>query len=352
MEALTATNKTLRNEYMNSFSWEINKIYLKLKKKNFTELLENKNIAKFVSEIQKNEFSDAQLYVLAKLLCYLINKKKIDKTLFIYPIGERFNTIKMEEYWENLYYHNRLNTRNLNARIQRIVSDIKNNKNIDKEIRIDIILRFIDEFIEVSKENSEYSKKLHDELKKLEPETRSTNNLYKPIPSRTLSKPISSSNNSRNFVVESIRSLLQSLNKDNIDDIIKLLINTLSSKVNKDILSKFPDLLNFQLIVFLSKLFNFSIEYISDKFIQNFLTYIIYYFVNPEMKLPDSLIFSNETGLQFTNNKNLIEKINIKQLILLDFLKDIFGEFKIPSIFINLFRNLSTHIYLLEKASK
>jgi hypothetical protein len=345
-------NKGIRNGYMNSFSYEINNIYLQLKRKDFTELLKNKNIVKFVSEIQKNEFTDAQLYVLAKLLCYLIKKKDLEvhKNTFIYPPDERFNKNKMKEYWDSLIFKNELNTKGLNAKIQKIVSDIKNNKNIDKVIQRDIILRFIDEFIEVSKENSDYSKILDKELKKFSPETLKQSMLYDPVPSRTSSKSNTSSNKSRNNDVELIRRLLQGLkDKSNIDDIIRLLIRSLENLINK---TKFPDLLDYQLAVFLSNLFNFSIKYISDEFIQSVLSYIIYYFVNPEMKLPDSIIFSNKTNIRFTNSSNLVKKveeINKKKIKLLDFLKVIFGEFQIPDIFTNLFGKLTTRIYLLEE---
>ena len=53
MEAQDPINKINRIKYMNSFSKEIYDIYLKLKDKYFTELLQHEHIAKFVTEIQK-----------------------------------------------------------------------------------------------------------------------------------------------------------------------------------------------------------------------------------------------------------------------------------------------------------
>jgi hypothetical protein len=144
-------NEHNRDKYMNSFSIEITEIYLKLKNKVWSSnLLQNHKIKDIVKEIQKNQYSDSQLYVLAKLLFCLINIETISKEQMKYPEKQRFNK-------ENI-------NNKLNNKIQKIVNDIKKDKNIDRIFRFDIILRFIDEYIEVSKENSEYSKKLQQKI--------------------------------------------------------------------------------------------------------------------------------------------------------------------------------------------
>jgi hypothetical protein len=152
------------------------------------------------------------------------------------------------------------------------------------------------------------------------------------------------SNNKRNLVmVESIKSFIQGLKKDNIDDIILILINILKEKVNKNILGKFPQLLNYQLSIFLSKLFNNIIQYISDKDIQIFLTYIVYYFTNPKMILPKDIenYYSHYTPW----NK-------FKDIELFKLLEFVFDKTQPPEILIKLFNLLSTRIYEIKRNQK
>jgi hypothetical protein len=177
-------DKHNRDKYMNSFSYEITQIYLKLKNKEWNDLLKNDKIKNIVEEIQKNQYNDAQLYILAKLLFCLINIDSLNKKQMIYPEEQRFNKNKISKYFMNLFENN-FNNR-LNNKIQKIVNDIKNDKNIDRIFRFDIILRFIDEYIEVSKEDSEYSKKLQQIIQRF---THDNNNRFKSyIP--TIPKPI------------------------------------------------------------------------------------------------------------------------------------------------------------------
>jgi hypothetical protein len=255
---MEAINKRTRNEYMNSFSEQINDIYLKLKNKDFTDLLKYKDIENIVKEIKKNEFSEAQLYVLAKLLCYLINNKKIDKQLFIYPPRERFNQNKMKEYWEkltekNLNNLNNLNKSNLNSRIQGIVNNIVKKRNINKEKRIDIILRFIDEFIEVSKFT------IFDEY---------------PLLKKTSSDDI-----------YNIKKYL-----DNMND-ISLTLVLIISKYNFD-----QNKINF-----LNKLFTYIGESIEKIELRNVLAYIIYLLVKDDIIIPPTI----------NNGKNNFEKVTL-----------------------------------------
>lgn len=178
-------DKHNRDRYMNSYSNEITEIYLKLKNKEWSnDLLQNHKIKDIVEEIQKNQYSDSQLYVLAKLLFCLINIDSLNKEKMKYPIEQRFNKNKIRDYFYKLFY-NKFNN-NLNSKIQKIVNDIKKDTKIDKILRIDIILRFIDEYIEVSKEDSEYSKNLQQKIQRF---THDYNNKIKSyIP--TIPEPI------------------------------------------------------------------------------------------------------------------------------------------------------------------
>lgn len=90
----------------------------------------------------------------------------------------------------------------------------------------------------------------------------------------------------------------------------------------------------------MSNLFNYIIEYITDKNIQNFLTYIVYYFTNPKMILPANIesFNSQNTRLNMVKDKKLFE--------LLEF---IFEKTKHPEILIKLFNLLSIRISELKK---
>jgi len=84
------------------------------------------------------------------------------KTYFIY-IKNRYNKSRVNYFFTILYKNNKLNTNSINQNIKSIINELEkkkvNNKS-NKMKKIDIILRFIDEYLEVSKENSKLAKKI------------------------------------------------------------------------------------------------------------------------------------------------------------------------------------------------
>jgi hypothetical protein len=324
---------------MDSFLNDINSIYLKLKKKDYSELSKNPKIINIVEQIQKNEYSDVQLYVIAKLLCYLLNIEKLNKRKFIYLFNDRFNKNKMRNIWKKLYEEYKLNTTTLNSKIKKILNNVtKNIKSINENkrvIKIDIILRFIDEYIEVSRENSEYSKELQEFLKNLEFHLFSFNNLQKKnelYPSRAssasnafgissqasasnafgissqasasnafgISSQASASNafgissqasaafnstESFNMKMQTIQAYIYALKSNNIGDVIQMIINSnIFSIKTEEFSGKIP--------IFLSKIFNYIIQYIDNDMLKKILIYIVYFFVNQNMEIPKDILES------------------------------------------------------------
>lgn len=365
---LNAENK--KKKYMDSFLNDINYIYLKLKKKDYSELSKNDNIINIVEEIKKNDFSDVQLYVIAKLLCYLLNIEKLNEQKFIYPPNDRFNKKKMTNIWTKLFNNNfkNFNITTLNSKIQEIVKNVETkykNKNENKKIKkIDIILRFIDEYLEVSKENSEHSKKLQEFLKNFEylysvfvsVNESLKKNIYFPRASNAFgissqastaynskqasaaynSKQASAANNSResfNRTLFTIQSYISALKSENIETVIKMIIN---SKI-------FSEEINEKIKEFLSRLFNYIIKYIDNEMLKKILNCILYFFVNQNMEIPKDILdnFGN-TDLKKYKDKKLFEILN----------ENLPPEFSKNIKLIKLFDLLSTQIFIILQMRK
>lgn len=146
---------------MDIYGQKIYNIYLELKKGELDSLLQNKNIQNIVIEIQKNRYTDVQYFVLAKLLYYLINFKNIKAIDLFYSLKNRYNKSKVDSFFWILSTNKKLNTNSINENIKSIINELeKKEVNNNKMKKIDIILRFIDEYLEVSKENSKLAKKI------------------------------------------------------------------------------------------------------------------------------------------------------------------------------------------------
>jgi len=69
---------------MDIYGQKIYNIYFKLREGELDSLLKNENIQNIVIEIQKNQYTPVQYFVLAKLLYYLINFKNIEPEDLLY----------------------------------------------------------------------------------------------------------------------------------------------------------------------------------------------------------------------------------------------------------------------------
>lgn len=136
------------DKIMKSDLVEIHEIYLKLKNSEYEN--EDMIINELIEEIKKNKYTDVQYFILALLIFRL---KNIDKQNFTYNITKRISN-KSAEY-VSFVFDNKKNF-SMNKKINSIIKKISS-KNPKK---LDIILRFIDEYIEVSKENSELREKI------------------------------------------------------------------------------------------------------------------------------------------------------------------------------------------------
>jgi len=288
-----------------------NTIDILIKKKIFKNLLEGRNIINLrsflkslfeysISVIDKDKIKDILTYI----LYFLVN-------------NDMGIPIEIHELFNNGFF---------DASNDRRLGEILN---LLGELRENLTLRRL--FYLLSKQK----RKL---LQQEKPIINPFNHLQKPNSPPT---EMSKSNNKVNFMVKSIESLIQGLNKHNIDNIVINLINSLKDNVNNRIKEEFPNLLNYQLSVFLSRLFNYIIEYISDKFIQNILTYIVYYFVNPNMRLP-----TNIENYYVHTPFNRFKDEKLLELFKLSF------ETQPPEILIKLFNLLSTRIYEIKRKKK
>ena len=142
--------KKLFDEIMKSDDLSnILEIYLKLKNSQYEN--EDKIIKQLIEEIKKNKFTDVQYFILALLIYRLINFQNL-----------------------NIKHNNRINNNKTGKYIKYIFGEIENfsinNEKLESIIKItfsknpkkiEIILRFIDEYIAVSIENSEFGKKIN-----------------------------------------------------------------------------------------------------------------------------------------------------------------------------------------------
>lgn len=241
-------------------SKEIDKIYLQLKNKNYTELLQNSDIENIVKEIQKNEYSDAQLIVLAKLLYRLKNIDSFTKEQLKYDFKEGFNPDIIRKYY-NIFYNSK-NVNKLNNKINTVIQELvsknimkkgnENSNNKDKKLKkTDIILRFIDEYIDASKENI---KNLIGEL--------DTSNIY-PIISYTRKNYKNKPNK-----ISAIKHKIDKLNEDNLKSTLE---NIRDNILQNEVLNEFLG----QLFTYIGKNLNENIK--------NILANILAYFVNQKI---------------------------------------------------------------------
>jgi hypothetical protein len=281
---------------MDANSKEIDKIYLQLKNKNYTELLQNKDVKNIVEEIQKNEYSDAQLIVLAKLLYRLKNIDRFTKEQLRYDFKEGFNPYIIAKYYYSFYSSNNFNKLNnkINTVIQELIS--KNimkrgneSSNIkDKKLKkTDIILRFIDEYIEASKEN----------IKILigKPNKSYTSNIYS-----TISK-IRKNYKNKTEIIKAIKDEIDKLNEDNLERTLENIRDNLLQ--NKD-LNEFLG----QLFTFIGKNLNENIKYI--------LANILAYFVNQKINFTidsDKYLKYQYLIRKYQNNELLINLQKLKK---------------------------------------
>jgi hypothetical protein len=128
----------------------IHDIYLKLKNSQYEN--EDVKIKKLIEEIKKNIFTDVQYFILALLIYRLINidKFNLDK----YPSENRINTNDIEKY-KKVVFSKLTNNNFSNNKIKSIIQASYNSLNHINLKKQCIILRFIDEFIEVSIKGSE-----------------------------------------------------------------------------------------------------------------------------------------------------------------------------------------------------
>ena len=276
---------------MDANSKEIDKIYLQLKNKNYTELLQNSDIENIVEEIQKNEYSDAQLIVLAKLLyclknidSFTIEQLKYDLNQSLYPdvIGKYYNSFYNSKKFNKL--NNKINTvikELISKNIMKRGNESSNNK--DKKLKkTDIILRFIDEYIDASKENI---KNLIGEL--------DTSNIYPSI--LNIRKNYKNKPNN----ISAIKYEIDNLNEDNLKSTLE--------NIRDDILQN--EVLN----EFLGQLFTYISKNLNEK-IKNILANILAYFVNQKINFTiDSSKYPKYKFLirKYQNNELLI---NYKKL--------------------------------------
>jgi hypothetical protein len=101
---------------------------LKLKNGDLDSLLENKNIQNIVIEIQKNQNTDVQYFVLAKLLYYLINFNDIHKIDLLYSFKNRYNKSRVNYFFWILSKNNKLNTNSINKNIKSIINELEKKK--------------------------------------------------------------------------------------------------------------------------------------------------------------------------------------------------------------------------------
>jgi len=175
-------------------------------------------------------------------------------------------------------------------------------------------LRFIDEYLEVSKENSEHSKKLQKFLKDFEyyysvfvsVNESLKKNIYSPRASNTfsISSQTSTAYNSResfNKNLVTIQTYISALKSENIGHVIRIIID---SKI-------FSEEINEKIPVFLSKLFNYIIKYIDNIMLKKILNCILYFFVNQNMEIPKDILdnFGN-TDLKEYKDEKLFEILN------------------------------------------
>ena len=278
---------------MDANSKEIDKIYLQLKNKNYTELLQNKDVKNIVEEIQKNEYSHAQLIVLAKLLYRLKNIDRFTKEQLRYDFKEGFNPYIIAKYYYSFYSSNNFNKLNnkINTVIQELIS--KNimkrgneSSNIkDKKLKkTDIILRFIDEYIEASKEN----------IKILigQSDTSSINPTILKFSKNYKNKP----NN-----IKAIKDEIDKLNEDNLKSTLENIRDNLLQ--NKD------------LNIFLGQLFTYIGKNLNEN-IKNILANILAYFVNQKINFTiDSDKYPEYQYLirKYQNNELLINLQKLKK---------------------------------------
>jgi hypothetical protein len=133
----------------------IHEIYLKLKNNQYEN--EDMIINHLIEEIKKNQFTDVQYFILALLIYRLINIDKFN--FFNYPIKNRIHYNDIEKYRNFIFRE--LNTNNYsNKKIKSIIKASYNSSNVTNYNKLCIIICFIDEYIEVSKENSELREKI------------------------------------------------------------------------------------------------------------------------------------------------------------------------------------------------
>lgn len=229
-------------EIMNRHSNDIYDIYSKLKKNSISE---NNNtfdniIKEIIKEIKKNKYSNVQYFILAQLLFRLKNIDTLSIEELYYPKIKWYNKKKFTTNISKL---------EINEKVKSIVDKLSSNKLYEDIKKKDIILRFTDEFNEVSKEKSELGEKI-------------LRFLY------------------HNKILVVIKYLINSLQEINIDSTIEILIE---QNIFKNLLEG-PLLIN--LNDFLKSLFKYSISVIDKEKIKDILTYILYFLVNNDMGIP------------------------------------------------------------------
>lgn len=278
---------------MNANSKEIDKIYLQLKNKNYTELLENSDIENIVEEIQKNEYSDAQLIVLAKLLYCLKNIDSFTIEQLKYDLNQSLYPDVIRKYYNSFYNSKKFNKLNnkINTVIKELISknimkrgnESSNNKKLKKT---DIILRFIDEYIDASKEN----------IKNLIGKS-DTSNIYPTI--SNIRKNYKNKPNN----ISAIKYEIDKLNEDNLKSTLE---NIRDNILQNEVLNEF-----------LGQLFTYISKNLTNKNIKNILANILSYFVNQKINFTiDSSKYPKYKYLirKYRNNELLENLIKLQKL--------------------------------------
>ena len=78
----------------------------------------------------------------------------------LYSLKNRYNKSRVDSFYWILSKNKKLNTNSINENIKSIINELEKKEVNNKMKKIDIILRFIDEYLEVSKENSKLAKKI------------------------------------------------------------------------------------------------------------------------------------------------------------------------------------------------
>ena len=325
----------------NNSSEQIKIILDYLKNKNFSDLetfLSNLQSYKknywdsIKQQLEKNEYNDKQKKAIAKLLYFLFNIKNIKLKDVQFEFTDNKMSSIISPYFYKIYHGQNINQiKNINKRIspiikEIIISDVSLNKNfniklenkikIEKRKGMNIILRFIYEFMGLS-----------ESIQSSAASNGASNGASNSASNSRQQPSVASNSILKEFILD--------LKIGHIGHIIKKMIESnIFSKLfsNKSSYS-------YSLPIFLSALFNYIMPYIDNDIVKEILYCIVYFFVNQNMEIPKNI-------LDNFRNTNL-EKYKDAELFKILF--DNLPEFSKNKKLEKLFYLLSTQIYVIKK---